>query len=388
MIIRINLFYCTIMEIFNRFARKKMEKQNDKLNILIVLSLLTIFFIWKAIVESGHLFLYIVYLLLWIVAYCIFESIQKKKTSKPASLWIYAKKYPIVVQYAPPKWVGPAEAGLLYNCSVEPTDLTSLIYQWKFENLIDIKSFKWENSNKEYIKLIKKDDMPLTRPLFESEIFDSIFRMGDVKVIEWAFQLRYALMLEDLEYHWIKKWWLITGKNKYEGNKNTILKNNYKNESSIEIAIFSMLLFLLVFWIIMESLGVSNNISITFTEFLRLLAISLLIWTWIVLLCWYVDGWWNLKFTDKWAKLASQVIGYSQFIKSCDENKIQLFLKEDPLFIDRTLPYATAFWMETEFLNKISPMKRDWNAKYVRWTKVPSWIWALRFLTKDDDFWY
>ena len=62
------------------------------------------------------------------------------------------------------------------------------------------------------------------------------------------------------------------------------------------------------------------------------------------------------------------------FIKSCDENKIKLLLKEDPLFVDRTLPYATAFGLETEFLNKISPLRKDWNAKYVRGTKVPSWV--------------
>jgi hypothetical protein len=30
------------------------------------------------------------------------------------------------------------------------------------------------------------------------------------------------------------------------------------------------------------------------------------------------------------------------------------------------LPYATAFGMETEFLGKISPLRKDWNAKYVK----------------------
>jgi hypothetical protein len=41
-------------------------------------------------------------------------------------------------------------------------------------------------------------------------------------------------------------------------------------------------------------------------------------------------------------------------------------LKDDPLFIDKTIPYATAFGIETDFLNKISPLKSDRNAKYVR----------------------
>jgi hypothetical protein len=41
--------------------------------------------------------------------------------------------------------------------------------------------------------------------------------------------------------------------------------------------------------------------------------------------------------------------------------------------------------METEFLKKISPLKKDWNARYIRWKKVPAWIWVLRFFTKDNN---
>jgi hypothetical protein len=31
-------------------------------------------------------------------------------------------------------------------------------------------------------------------------------------------------------------------------------------------------------------------------------------------------------------------------------------------------------------LNKISPLKSDRNAKYVRWKKLPSWVSVLRAL--------
>ena len=363
------------------------KKRDSKWQVVVVLSLLTIFFIWKSIIQSWHLIFYIVCFILWIVAYSIFGYIQKKVVAKPASLWkVYAKKYPIIVQYNPPKWVNPAEAWLLYNRSVEPTDLTSLIYQWKFEKLIDIKMSKWENTKRDYIKLIKLDDLPLTRPLFETEIFDSIFRMGNTKIIEWAFQLRYALMLEDLEYHWIKKWWLTYGENKEKKKLNSEIKFN--QNISKDLIIFSLYFFILVFFIVVESLGVSTYFSINFTEFLWWLLIVFCVVMWVILFYWKNDGRTKLRYTDKWAELASQVIGYSQFIKSCDEKKIKMFLKEDPLFIDRTLPYATAFGMETEFLNKISPLKKDWNAKYVRWTKVPSWVWILCFLVKDENSWF
>ncbi|MBO7505676.1 hypothetical protein J6T66_06225 [bacterium] len=63
--------------------------------------------------------------------------------------------------------------------------------------------------------------------------------------------------------------------------------------------------------------------------------------------------------------MAAYIIGYRNFIKSCDENMIKLYLKEDPLFIDKTLPYATAFGLETEFLKKVTPLAEDWKAQYV-----------------------
>jgi len=370
------------------------KRNNDGWKTLVAFSLIAIFLIWKAIIDSWHLIFYIVCLVIWVALYYFLEKLQAKKVSKPASLWkVYSKKYPIIIQYTPPKWINPAEAWLLYNCSVEPTDLTSLVYQWKFEKLIDIKTFKWENSKREYIKLIKKNDMPLTRPLFESEIFDSIFRMGDVKIIEWAFQLRYALMLEDLEYHWIQKWWVKMWWNIDKNSKDIALNlgrhqfwiDEFWNQIWLEVLFFWMFFFLMIFSIIMESFWVSDNISLTFSEFMWSLWLLFLVCLWGVLYYWTKDWWWKLKFTDKWAELASQVIGYSEFIKSCDENKIKLLLKEDPFFIDRTLPYATAFWMETEFLKKISPLKKDWNARYYKWKKVPHWIWVLRFFTKDEN---
>lgn len=346
------------MKTFNWLSKKK---KNDKWWILVALSLIAIFLIWKAIIESGHILFCIICLILWIIAYFSFEYIQKKMIEKPASLWVYSKKYPIIIQYTPPKWINPAEAWLLYNLSIEPTDLTSLIYQWKFENLIDIKTFKWENSKKEYVKLIKKADMPLTRPLFESEIFNSIFNMWDIKIIEWAFQLRYALMLEDLEFHWIQKWWIVKSS----------WWNNFSNLYNLLLALFFMCVAILTSWELIILLP-------------YVFGISLILFLCCVFLWWYMYGWWKLKFTDKWAKLASQLIGYRNFIKSCDEDKIKLLLKEDPLFIDRTLPYATAFGMETEFLKKVSPLKKDWNAKYARWKKIPSWVWILRLFMKDD----
>jgi len=344
-----------------------LRKKDDSRWFMIFLVIFSFLLFCKEIIDSWYLIYAVIIIVLSIVGWFVFKKVEKKLRTRPALLWTeFKKKYPIIPQYMPPKWVNAAEAWLLYNLKVEPTDLTSLIYQWKFEWLIDIKTFTWKNSNKEYVKLIKKDNIPLASPLFETEIFDSIFAMWDVKIIEESFQLKYALLLEDLEEHWIMKWWVV---------KSSLSKN-----WEIVYNILAVLLLVLLLLIL-------TDIFVMFSVFYWVLFCVLLFA--FIILWWYLYGWWRLKFTDKWAALASHLIGYADFLKSCDENKIKLFLKDDPLFIDRTLPYATAFGIETEFLNKISPLRSDWNAKYVRWNKVPTWTRVLHALIwSKDESWF
>jgi len=339
----------------NYFRSRKLQSDNWWFVVLILFSFILL---CKKLISSWYWIYAVILVVLFIIILFIIKYVENFQKSIPAQLWDeYKKKYPIIMQYAPPKWINPAEAWLLYNLRVDPTDLTSLIYQWKFDWLIDIEMFVWKKSKKEYVKLIKKDDMPFSRPLFESDIFDSIFSMWDVKIIEDSFQMKYALLLDDLEYHWIRKWRI------------------YRPEISKEWKHFhSFLFFLLCFClliILFDAFVIFSNI------FWIIFCILLLLF---ILSSWYVYGWWKLKFTEKWAELASQVIGYRNFIKSCDENKIKLFLKQDPLFVDRTLPYATAFGMETKFLKDISPLKSEWNDKYIRGKKVPVWARVLRML--------
>lgn len=344
-----------------------LREKNDSRWFMICLIVFLIVLLCKKIIDSWYLIYAIVIVVLSVILWFVYKKIEKNLKNRPASLWAeFKKKYPIIPQYTPPKWVNPAEAWLLYNLRVDPTDLTSLIYQWKFEWLIDIKTFVWKNSSKEYVKLIKLDDIPLARPLFETEIFDSIFLMWDVKIVEESFQLRYALLLEDLEEHWVMKWWL--------------LRPSLSKVWEVVYNILAVLLFVFVILLLTDVL-VMFNVFCWISFFVLLLA--------FIILWWYLYGWWKLRFTDKWAALASHLIGYWDFIKSCDENKIKLLLKDDPLFIDRTLPYATAFGIETEFLKKISPLKSDRNARYVRWNKVPTWTKVLRALIwSRDESWF
>lgn len=345
----------------NYFSSKKM--QNDGRWFMICLIAVSFLLLGREIFKSWYLLYAVIIIVFFVVLILVLKKVKKNKEKRPAYLWDeFKEKYPIIMQYAPPKWMNPAEAWLLYNLKVEPTDLTSLIYRWVFEWLVQVETFKWKNSKKEYVKLIRIGELSLTCPSFESEIFDAIFAMWDIKIIEESFQLKYALMLEDLEYHWIRKWWITR----------SALSKKWKYFH----VFLSVLLFFCVFLILIDAYIMFSTIFwIIFSALLFL----------FVVVSWYIYWWWNLVFTDRWAELASQIIWYRNFIKSCDEDKIKLFLKQDSLFIDRTLPFATAFGLETEFLHKISPLKSDWNAKYVRWKKVPTRTKVLRMMIWSNE---
>ena len=51
------------------------------------------------------------------------------------------------------------------------------------------------------IELHREKVIDEERPFFEKEIFNSIFCTGEKKIITNSFELRYALLLEDLEFH-------------------------------------------------------------------------------------------------------------------------------------------------------------------------------------------
>ena len=345
------------------FIKKNKREEIDSQRVVYVIAIIFVFKIIKLIIESWQWVKFIVFIVIGIVSYFAIKYIKHRRKERPAKLpKEFRDKYPVIPQYFPPENLNPAEAWLLYNCKVDVSDLTSLIYQWAFEWLIFIKNVKWNEGWKtlSQIELNKLKNIEENRPFFEKEIFNSIFAVNNKKVISDSFELRYALILEDLEFHWLRKWWITKsiGWN--------FLQLIYR---LLLILVFVLWYIYIVWWIV---------------EYPAMWILILALLFLCVLLGWFID-WGKMKLTDKWAELAAYTIGYRNFIKSCDENMIKLHLKEDPLFIDKTLPYATAFWLETEFLNKVTPLAADWKAQYVNWQRVTPLMKVIAALLRSSD---
>lgn len=277
-----------------------------------------------------------IFVVMLIIISVILEIKNRRTKNHPFKLnKKFREKYPIIIQYVPPKGINSAEAWFLYNCKVEPSDLTSLMYQWAYEGFIEIDDGS-DSENMTKIILKKLKDLPNDRPFFETDMFNSIFMWWkETKVISSSNQLKYALFLEDLQIHGINKWWF----------------------EKVKIPLFVKILYALLIW---------SEIVFLFVDF----EIFSILFILFVIMSWYIFGYEKIQLTDKWAELVSYLIWYRDFIKNCDETHINSLLKEDPLFLDKSLPYATAFGLETVFLKKTTPLLKDWNAKYLCWKKV------------------
>ena len=241
--------------------------------------------------------------------------------------WSFARKYPVIVQYEPPKWLDSAEVWLLLHRRSDWISLSSLIYKWIWEWLISV-SIQNGKSKTYTIKKIK--DISSAAKNYENSFRFSIFGEKDTVKISEDKKLKIEPCLNVLERYWCKKWWLKEKKTKKIISSNAI--------------IYIIIFFLVALLFIIPSM------------------FKLIIGLWIFTYCFpgllllmdiKIPKFKKLKLTESGAELVSKILWYREFLKSCDENKLKTFLEQDPLYFDKILPYAVVFGIETELIEKV-----------------------------------
>lgn len=246
--------------------------------------------------------------------------------------WDFAKQFPVIVQYEPPKWINSAEAGLLLHREAKPKDILSLLYKRAAEWLIKL---SFEENEEWFLKKTTKNviitkirDIDPEAPAYENDFFKAIVRSEKSKISENT-NLYNRLGLSTLESYWKKRWRFTGGKSK--GGLVTI--------------------WFVILYIIMDGLW-NRYPFVTILVFLGFFA--LVIFSAVTS---------KLKETEEWARLISHILWYREFLAACDENKLKLFLQQDPLYFDKILPYAVAFGLDTELIKKIEPIMKEMNIR-------------------------
>ena len=283
---------------------------------------------------------------IWIVALIIILRIKKVGSSlgffqsdknqidrKSGKLkWDFAKQFPVIVQYEPPKWVNSAEAGLLLHRGAKAKDMLSLVYKRAIEWLIKL-SFEedewwfFKKATKNVI-ITKIGDINPESPAYEKDFFKALVR-GEKNKISNDTNLYNRLGLSTLESYWREKWWFTGGKNKG----------------------WLITVWIIAMFILINIFGDSHP-WIAVLAFFGFFALAI-----------FSSATAQLKETEEWARLISHVLWYREFLAACDENKLKLFLQQDPLYFDKILPYAVAFGLDTELINKIEPIMKEMNIR-------------------------
>lgn len=64
--------------------------------------------------------------------------------------------------------------------------------------------------------------------------------------------------------------------------------------------------------------------------------------------------------TAKWKEIVQELDGYRLFLKKVEIPVIEDFLKKDPNFIDKALPWLSLWGLETHFLKKLDVLIKNW----------------------------
>ena len=254
-----------------------------------------------------------------------------------------------IVQYDVPKWVEPPEAGILIDDKLDPKDITSLIYRWASNRYIKICA-EDENDKKNkkfYIKKLK--NLPESTKDYQKNLFKKIFANSDEFYLSKN-KSKFTEYLTSAEKD-LKTY--INGEKRYKCDFSKVSVNAYSFKSGTKSIIFWVAV---LWWIVYCSIVTWINSSLN-SVWLWMIWIF---WIWLVwIICSYrnkeVEQW-----TEKWIDFRRHCLWYKKFLYEVDKKKIEELTKEDPLFVERSLPFAVVFGIETEFIKKITPEMLSW----------------------------
>lgn len=232
------------------------------------------------------------------------------------------------VEYLPPADIDPAIAGFMIDESADNHDIISLLPYWGSLGLIKI-----VRENKKDIVLYKIKNLAHDAPPYQRTIFDKIFQAGITK-----------RRVSDL-----KETFAITMKTAKDSLKHECLMDYYTPESlkkQENIQTFFVLV------AILGGIGIGFFTSIFWGIIFGVFHLLLAIWAKIM-----------KKKSTKGDEILRITKGFRMFIDKAEKRQIEFYLKEDPLYFDKTIAYAIAFGMAKKWakqFNDLTISQPDW----------------------------
>ena len=224
----------------------------------------------------------------------------------------------VIVEYDAPKWLWPSEVWLIYSLWYDWTNLSCLIYKWISEGLVTR-----EFNKKKWSYIVRRIWQPkYTTPSYERFFRRFLFAENNKEYFYENQIYQYTENIIDCQQalvdYCVEKWYLI--------QKNKLRKSSSPNNILLFIVfVLSRIVFFFIYLVSLSSPSAWPKYKINL---------------------------WKLERTKKWDELYARILWYKYFLEHCDEEKMKEVLKEDPDYIDKTLPYIIALRLNWKFLDR------------------------------------
>ena len=276
------------------------------------------------LIQQNYFLKGIWWLLLPLGVFIIMFSVWRK--------WGKDEKPTIQTEYYPPANVSPSVSGYIIDDKLDRRDLTALVPYWGAGGYLKVEETEKTAllgllKNKEYT-FIKLKALPADAMTFEKTLFNGIFATGSkVKLSD----------LKDVLYKTMSK-----AKRELETE---VDRGAYYVKGSAGLGyLFLFLSFVMLVYGIVALIGVFGGSIWNGVAFIAGAIITM------------IFGALMRKKTKKGTELYQKLLGFKEFIKSVEKDRLQEFLKQDEHYFDKVLPYAIVFDMADRWKDKLKDL--------------------------------
>jgi uncharacterized membrane protein len=247
--------------------------------------------------------------------------------------WGKDEKVTVQTEYYPPKNISPGISGYIIDGKLDQRDLTALVPYWGAGGFLKVNELQKSSllgiiKSKDY-EFIKVKELPVTALQFEKTLFAGIFKPGDKVKLSDLRNVLYSTME--------------TAKSQLE---NEINEEDYYVKYSRGMGCF------------FPFLGIAS-VVIGFFALVddwqeKLWLGTGLIVSGIILISF---GIFMSKKTKKGTLLYQKLLGFKEFIKTVEKDRLKEFLKQDENYFDKVLPYAIVFDMADKWKDKLKGLE-------------------------------
>lgn len=247
----------------------------------------------------------------------------------------WGKDLPVTVttEFYPPDDISPSVAGYIIDGKLDRRDLTALIPFWgaggyiKVEELSESKFFGLVKDH-DY-KFMKLKEMPSGKKTFERTMFNGLFSSGD------------EVLLSDLKNSFYTT--MTAAKKDLESEINT--EHYYARYTRTFSAVLPIIG---VVFLILSLVNLFSNYPLDIFLWSSIIVSSV-----IVIIFGALMG----KKTQKGTELYQKLLGFREFIKSVEKDRLKEFLSQDQNYFDKVLPFAIVFNVADTWKDKLKGLE-------------------------------